>query len=177
MARKGRGQQVSKTELAEFFGTSSTTVEHWIRVGCPYVQRGGRGKQWIFSTAEVHDWRLDRLREETSGKGTVDEKTLKNRKLAADVERAELELAKSRGEVAPLWQVQKAMAKAFAEVRANMRTIPSRVVSSLIGETDEVRFKAVLLDEIDQALEAMANADLVDDDDLAPEDDDEDLDE
>lgn len=166
MARKGRGQEVSKTELAEFFGVSATTVEHWIRVGCPFIQRGGKGKAWKFSTADVHDWRLDRLREEHAGSAPADEKELKNRKLAAETAKAELELAKAKGEVAPLDQVQRGMAKAFAEVKANMRNVPGRVVTLLIGETDEVRFKSVLLAEIDQALEALADASLVDDDDL-----------
>ena len=173
MGRRGRGQEVSKTELAEFFGVSATTVEHWIRVGCPFVQRGAKGKAWIFSTAEVYDWRLDRMRQEVTGSAPADEAELKKRKLAAETSKAELELAKARDEVAPLHQVQRAMAKAFAEVKAGMRNVPGRVVSMLIGETDETRFKAVLLAEIDQVLEALADASLVDEEDL---DDDLDLD-
>jgi len=166
MARKGRGQTVSKTELAEMFGVSATTVEHWIRVGCPFIQRGGKGKAWQFSTADVYEWRLDRLREEQSGSAPADEKELKTRKLAAETAKSELELAKAKGEVAPLDQIERAMAKAFAEVKANMRNVPGRVVTLLIGETDETRFKSVLLAEIDQALEALADANLVDDEDL-----------
>lgn len=171
MARKGRGQEVSKTELAEFFGVSATTIEHWIRVGCPFIQRGAKGKAWIFSTADVYDWRLDRLREEQTGKAPTDERELKSRKLAAETAKAELELAKARGEVAPLDQVQRAMVKAFAEVKANMRNVPSRVTSLLIGETDETRFKSVLAAEIDQALETLADSSLVDEEDLDPDED------
>jgi phage terminase Nu1 subunit (DNA packaging protein) len=51
-----------------------------------------------------------------------------------------------------------------------MRNLPSRTVSLLIGETDERRYKRVLLEEIDQILEVLAKADL-----LAIDDDDPDL--
>lgn len=169
MSRVGKGKQVSKTELAEFFGVSATSVEHWIRVGCPIVQRGGKGKAWIFSTADIYDWRLDRMREEMSGKAPADEAELKRRLAIAKTEAAELELAKARSEVAPVEQFTRAWIKAFAEIRANMRNIPSRVVTQLIGETDETRFKSVLAGEIDQALEACANVDLIDESDLIDE--------
>lgn len=171
MPRQGRGNEVSKTELAEFFGVSATTVEHWIRVGCPFIQRGGKGKAWLFSTADVYDWRLDRMREELAGKAPADETELKRRLSTAKTEAAELELAKARGDVAPIEQMTKAWIKAFAEIRANMRNIPSRAVAQLIGETDESRFKTVLLAEIDQALESCANVDLVDDSDLELDED------
>lgn len=55
---------------------------------------------------------------------------------------------KARGEVAPLEQVERTVNKAFSEVRANLRNLPSRVVSQSISETDELRFKAVLREEI-----------------------------
>lgn len=171
MARQGKGQIVSKTELAEFYGVSATTIEHWIRVGCPFITRGGKGLAWSFSTADVYNWRLDRMREEMTGKGGADEAELKRRLALAKTETAELELAKARAEVAPVDQYAKAWIKAFAEIRANMRNIPGRVVTQLIGETDETRFKSVLLAEIDQALEGCASIDLISEEDLQIDED------
>jgi hypothetical protein len=40
----------------------------------------------------------------------------------------------------------------------------------LLGETDETSFKAVLLEEIDHALEALADSDLINETDLDRED-------
>ena len=171
MARKGKGKEVSKTELAESFGVSATTVEHWIRVGCPYRQRGAKGKAWIFSTSDVYEWRLNRVREENTGTDQAGEQELKRRKLAAETAKAELELAKLRQEVAPIDQMQRAMSMAFAEVKANMRNVPNRVVTLLIGESNETRFKKVLLEEIDQALEALADSVLVEEEDLVGSED------
>lgn len=148
------------------FGVSATTVEHWIRVGCPFIQRGAKGRAWQFSTADVYDWRLDRLREEHAGKAPQSEAELKLRKLAAETSKAELELAKAMGLVAPVDEMERAITAAFAEFRANVRNVPGRVVKLLIGETDEKRFKRVLGEEIDQTLEALSTVRLLDESDV-----------
>lgn len=160
MAAKGKGQVCNRGEVAEFFGVTPPTVDGWVRAGCPIVSKGQRGVSSQFNTAEVANWLRMKAREEGSGTALADESELKRRKLSAETAMAELELAKARGQVAPLDQVERMVSRAFAEVRAGLRNIPSRVVSSLIGETNERQFKRVLLEEIDQALEALANADL-----------------
>jgi phage terminase Nu1 subunit (DNA packaging protein) len=86
------------------------------------------------------------------------------------MQQAELDLAKAKGLVAPLDQIERNLARVFAEVRANMRNLPGVVVSQLIGETDERKFKQVMLREIDQVLEVLADADLT----AEPEDGEED---
>lgn len=73
-------------------------------------------------------------------------------------------------QVAPLEQVEKTLARVFAEVRANLRTIPGRTVALLLGETDERRYKRVLLQEIDQTLENLASLDLTQEDTDSDED-------
>jgi phage terminase Nu1 subunit (DNA packaging protein) len=64
----------------------------------------------------------------------ADERELKRRKLAAETAKVELELAKARGEVVPLRQLERALANTFAEVKTNLRSIPSRVATAIIGE-------------------------------------------
>lgn len=166
MAYKGKGTIVNRAGLADVFGAATPTVDTWVRRGCPFVQRGGRGKEWQFNTAAVSEWLRDQAREEVGGTVFADESELKRRKLAAETSLAELELAKAKGAVAPLEEVEREVANAFATVKANMRNIPGRVVTLLIGETEERRFKTVLLAEIDQALEALADADLAGVDDV-----------
>lgn len=160
--RKGRGNEVSRTQLAEAMGVALPTVDHWVRAGCPFVERGGRGKQWRFNTAEVIAWRIDKIREEAAGTDLAGETELRRRKLAAETAQAELNLAIAKGAVAPLEQIERAVGRAFAEVKASLRNVPSRASRLLIGETDEARFKRVLLAEIDQALEALADGVLID---------------
>lgn len=34
------------------------TLDAWIRRGCPYVERGGRGVSWVFDLLDVARWRF-----------------------------------------------------------------------------------------------------------------------
>jgi phage terminase Nu1 subunit (DNA packaging protein) len=160
MSAKGKGQLVNRSGVADMFGVALTTVDTWVRAGCPVVQRGSRGIEWQFNTADVVRWREDERAKQAAGAAPQDEDELRKRRLVAETLTAELVLAKARGEVAPIDQVERMMARAFAAVRASMRNIPGRVVTSIVGETNERRIKQVLKDEIDQALESLANADL-----------------
>jgi phage terminase Nu1 subunit (DNA packaging protein) len=172
---KTRGRVVNRTELAEINGVSLPTIESWVRRGCPVVQRGGRGRAWQFNTAEVRSWREDDIRAESSQATNATKEQLLLRKLAAETEQAELDLAKSKDEVVPVEQLERAMVKAFGEVRAGMRNVvPGRAASRLLGETDETNFKAVLLEEIDHALEALADSDLINETDLDREEEEDD---
>lgn len=74
----------------------------------------------------------------------------------AQREREELELALARKEVAPVKDFERAQSRAFAQIRANVMNVPQRVVLSLLGETDESRFKSALRRELVSALEQSA---------------------
>lgn len=169
MPRKYRGQTVGKREIAEIFGVADTTVDQWIRRGCPILQRGAKGIQWQINTADVAEWLKQRAVEDVSGDTLADESELKRRKLAAETAKAELELAKVKGEVVPLRQLERALSNTFAEVKTNMRNVPGRVATSLIGETAEIRIKDVILAEIDLALDALNEFDLDEDESAAEE--------
>ncbi|MGQ7247212.1 helix-turn-helix domain-containing protein [Halomonas sp. V046] len=171
MAFKGKGREVNREELAETFGVSLNTISSWVRNGCPFDQKGRQGKPWKFNTRDVSEWLRDQARMEAAGEAPLDEYDLKLRKLAAETAQAELELAAARKQVAPIEEFERARALENATVRANVMNVPSRVVSQLIGETDEGRFKQILAAELIQALEAAADADIElgegDDDDSA----------
>ena len=122
------------------------------------MARGGRGKEWQFDNSEVTTWRIDRKVAEATGTERADEEELRRRKLAAETELAELELAKARGDVVGVAQIERNLSVLFAEVRTNLRNVPDRVVSSLIGMTDEREFKSGLLREIDLVLAALSES-------------------
>lgn len=166
---KGRGNKVNRTELAATFGVSLPTVDQWVRDGCPFDQRGaGKGKPWVFDTADVAAWREARARDDGTDDEGADLKRhadrLKARKLMAEAGLAELELAQKMGLVAPVAEFERAQAKVFAVIQQNVMNVVSRAALSLVGETDEVRFKEVLRRELADALEKAAGADIEDDD-------------
>jgi len=165
--KAARGQILNRTQLSDVFGVSMPTIDDWVRKGCPVVSRGGRGREWQFNSAEVRGWRDDDIRTERDGTRNATVEELKRRKLEAETETAELDLAKAKHLVVPVEQYERALSKAFGEVRAGVRNVvPGRAARRLLGEADETRIKAVLLEEIDQALEVLADADLINEEDL-----------
>ena len=51
-----KGKQVTRQALADVFGVSLPTIDAWVRKGCPFVEKGGRGQEWQFNTAQVSKW-------------------------------------------------------------------------------------------------------------------------
>ncbi len=171
MAGKNGGQIVNRGQLAALFGVSLPTVDNWVRAACPVVTRGGRGVEWEFNTADLFEWRRQKAVQDATGEGPSDDAQLDRRKKHADVQRAELDLLKVKGLVAPIAEFERAQAKVFAELQVNILAVPQRMVTQLLGETNETRFKAVLRAELVQALEATATASItLDDEDDADED-------
>jgi len=171
---KQPGKRVNRSGLAETFGVVTITVDSWVKKGCPFIERGGRGREWVFDTADIARWLRDQAMAEAgaddAGLEEIDKRTRR-----AKMHQAELELAKAQGAVAPIRDFERAMAAMCAQVQANCLNIPQRVVTQLLGETDEARFKSVLRAEIVLALEATRSADLVLEEDSAstdPTDDD-----
>ncbi len=76
----------------------------------------------------------------------------RKRLVKAQADRAELELAKEKGEVAPLAEIERGWAKTMALIQARMLQVPSRAAVQIIRETDEGRIKSVLTSEIRQVL-------------------------
>lgn len=143
---------VTDAELAELAGVSARRIRQLTETG--RLTRADRNK---YQLSEV----FSALVEEMAGGDKAAELTAARvRKLNADADRAELELAKARGEVAPVQQMQDAMTARCVIIRANMMILPGRVVSQLIGETDERRFKSVLREEIKEVLRAAATAEI-----------------
>jgi phage terminase Nu1 subunit (DNA packaging protein) len=159
---KGKGNKVNRSGLAAVFGVSLPTVDAWVRAGCPFDQRGGvGGQQWEFDTADVARWREQRAADDAGGADVADEVALKKRRLKAETLAAELDLLERRNLVAPLEQMERVLTRAMAEVQSNLRgNLIARCASQLIGETDERKFKAVMLAEVDAVLESLADLDL-----------------
>ena len=149
--------QVNRAELADILGCSLPTITSKVQRGMPYLQRGQRGKEWTFDTADVFNWEKDQAIKDTVGDFTaVSEDEMKMRKLAAETGKGESELAKARGELAPLHDIEIAWRDSVLEFKARIRLLPSRVAGQMVGLDNETEIKAVLLDEVDQSLTVLS---------------------
>lgn len=56
-------RRVSRIGLAKAFGYTVAEIDKMVELGCPYIKRAAsKGDEWIFDTADVHNWVLDRIR-------------------------------------------------------------------------------------------------------------------
>ncbi|MGS4945536.1 terminase small subunit [Meridianimarinicoccus sp. RP-17] len=149
--------------MADYLGIAMPTLDEWVRRGCPVRERGGRGKQWKFNSADVIRWREQDIREEraalSANDHSIDE--LKKRKLAAEAELAELDAAERRGEVIPADQVERGWMLISGEVRATLLgAFPPRLARRLIGVDGETAIKRIVIEEVELALQVLADADI-----------------
>lgn len=150
---------VDAQQLADIYGVTKNNVYLWIKEGCPVQALGEKGKsKYEFNTRDVFKWREKRaIKMATLSNDQITKEEAQRRKLSAEAALSELELAKKKGEVAEIEEVERTMSSQFAEVRSSLRKVPERCVIRLLGETDEARVKEVILSEIDSALELLAN--------------------
>lgn len=167
------GVKLNRSGLAEHMGISLPTVDRWVKDGMPVVTRGARGVEWVFDLSDVIRWHVDRKVEAASGE-VNDLQEIEKRTAKAKMESAELDLAKKRGEVAPIAEFERAQAGLMAAIRQNIMNVPRRAVLQLLGETDEATFKQKLRAELTLALDQAAAADLTPPEDEDETDDDDD---
>lgn len=157
--------KVNRAELAEILGVSLPTITSKVNKGMPYVQKGQRGKEWTFDTAEVFAWEKNQAIASAVGDlESVQEEELRRRKLAAETTIVEIEAAKKRGEVATIDEIERVWRDAILELKARIRLLPSRVAGRLVGLSDETEIKSVLLDEVDQSLTVLSEYSVEDED-------------
>jgi phage terminase Nu1 subunit (DNA packaging protein) len=159
---------LGRTQLAAALGVNAVTIDAWVREGCPFKTKGSRGVSWEFVLPDVVHWQNDRIKRQAIGDGPTDLETARQRKLAAEAELAELELAKAKADVGLISEFESAMAKRYSVIRVNVMNVPQRAVLQLLGCTDESEFKDKLRKELVLALETAAQESLD-----GPEEDDE----
>lgn len=159
-------------QLAQYFGVSRQTVHVWLKEGMPLKKRGAPGRAHQFETSEVIRWYKDKAVKAATADGDSDLMNIeeaKRRKIAAEAGIVEINLAKARGEVVPLEEVERELANKFAQFRSRIRKVPERCVLRVIGEKNQSKIKSEILDEIDQCLEELSLEDLLPDDDAVVE--------
>ena len=134
------------------------TLKGWFKQGCPVVQRGNQHAEWQIAIGDVLSWREEQAVINGIGDtSTADADELKKRKLAAETTLVEIEVAKAKGEVAYIDDVAKELFARTLAAKTRMRNVATRVVSQIIGETNESKIKDIITDEIDYALSELSN--------------------
>jgi len=49
-------KHLTRAGLAGHFAISLPTVDSWVRRGCPVIEKGGKGKEYVFGLTSVEAW-------------------------------------------------------------------------------------------------------------------------
>lgn len=142
------------TEIAVMAGVTPQTVRNWVTAGLPHqagARRGG-GQEVRISIKDLLAWQVGRALEKAGG-GLADQtEELKRRRMAAEVTRAELELAKETGQVVEIAAVAEVVGQQLDRVRARLIAIPSKAAPLVAPETEVRACQATIQAEVDEAL-------------------------
>lgn len=152
------GQNFSLSELSALLGVHRNTLSTWVKRGCPHLQKAdrSRGQEWQFDLAAVVRWREDQAVAAALGDTTqIDDKEARRRKLAAEAALTELELAKEQGKVVEIDQVARVVGEEYANCRARLLAIPSKL-APLLDATPGINAKRDLIEQaITEALDEL----------------------
>lgn len=117
-------RKANKALLAEWFGVSIATVDAWVRRGCPSVQRGEKGRPWIFDLKEVAAWRFgvyERGQPDGFDPGRMDPK---DRLDYYRSERERLKMEQETGDLIPAVEVERVAAEVLKSIAQTLDTLP-----------------------------------------------------
>lgn len=168
--------EVGLYEAATILGRTPTTLKAWFGKGCPVMQRGGgKGLKWRICPADVIAWRESIVAQNALGDTkTLDIEEARRRKTAAEAGLVELELAKQKREVIELDEIAQAIAEDYANCRAKLLALPTKLAPQLSGVEEVAAMEAIIAMAIHEALEELVSdgaysAEPFTDDDEEPE--------
>jgi|SRR5580704_6377081 phage terminase Nu1 subunit (DNA packaging protein) len=164
---------LTAVQVAELLGVTDRAVRKWVKTkGLPCIAGSG---VMTFAWPSVRQWWTDVARAGggtggTSGKkAATDEQTAPpetyeealSRKTRAEADLKELQLAKERGQVASIADVERVISAATIVTRTQILAVPSRLASRLLGMDDYKRVVTILESEMRQLLTNLATIDAV----------------
>lgn len=153
MPRKYTGKLASKRDIAEIFGVSEPTVDHWIVKGLPVIEQGYKGVKWTFNTADCVKWRMDQIRQEYEKTNEViDYATARARKMQADADLADLELSRQRNEVISIDALEEQLTNILSTVKAQVGALPHKLGHRFQSMRSARNIENMLKAELEQAL-------------------------
>jgi phage terminase Nu1 subunit (DNA packaging protein) len=126
-------KRLSGAQIAALFGVGRSTVTEWNGQGCPSQPNPKTGAP-TYLPSDVYRWRLAQAESATTPQ-ELDKEAEQVRKLKAEADRVELEVAKVRGELLPAAAFEQALADEHDEVRAALVSLPSRFARLVVERT------------------------------------------
>ncbi len=131
------------------------SVQEWVEKG--YFPRSDfRGLYHLMNVIGGVYWKQRELINKKKGIEGEELDSLEVREQRAKTEKAEIEVARLRGELIPTDAAKAEMFNAARRTRDSIENIPPRIAALLASETDEHKIKEMLSHELKQALEGLS---------------------
>lgn len=122
-------KEVTQKELAEILGLSTRQIRNLEAVGLPHRAEGNRK---LYPLPEAVIWHRERAVESALADAqSSDYEEAKAREMMARAEKAELEVAKMRGELIHIDDLERLHSTPLAQMRARLLALSGRIVSAL----------------------------------------------
>lgn len=151
--------RVNMSELASVFGVSTQAVQAWVRRGCPFVEKGGAGKAYVFETADVITWRRE-IEMQATGDGDDDSITLeqaRKRRELAQARLSEIDLAKRRSELVEIEAVAEIVSEDYTRVRARLLALPPKCAPLIHKAETVTEIREILDGSVREALAELSS--------------------
>ena len=145
------GKLVNLRELSEIVGRSERVLIEYAEEGLPCRERGGDGKPSAYDTAEVVAWMIGQATARRDATVEVERRRL----IAAQATRAELELARRRGDLVDLAEFRAGAIRAGREITDALLGIAPRI-SRVIDPQDPDRAHGLLDTELRRCIASIA---------------------
>jgi terminase small subunit / prophage DNA-packing protein len=118
------GMTLNRSAVAEVFGVQVTTVDIWVRAGCPHWRQG---RNVLFDSAAVSKWRIARaLSDDPTPEDGPTLGDARRRHEAAKARLVEIELADRMKEVAPVDVLTRVIRQELGHVTDKLLALPER---------------------------------------------------
>ncbi|MBQ0719119.1 MAG: DUF1441 family protein [Gammaproteobacteria bacterium] len=145
----------NKAGAAEFFDVDPSTLDRWLRKGCPFVQKGSRGKSWKIDLNAVAEWHYG---SDTQG-GDVNPESLppSERKAWFESEAKRRDLQVRDRELIAADEIEPAILTAFSQFAQNTQSVGDMLerrhgISAEVAEIVE----GALLNYLDELVDVLS---------------------
>lgn len=143
---------LNKAEVAALLCVSQPRIIDWVNhYGMPCRQKGRKGVEWQFVHDDVMFWYTTHIRD----KGKESKNDAQLRKAQADATLAELQVQQKLGELVPIDDIAKIVADEYANVRARLLSIPTKLAPALYTVDDLMETQAILEQGMDDVLKEL----------------------
>lgn len=161
-------EEKSKAVFCDLMGVSASQLERLFQQGLPHHKRGKRvyvawpeGRHWY------HAYLTDKGKRQAAPENVNE---ARRRIVLAEAEQAEIELARTRGDLMTVSEFERLISDAYARVRARLLNLPPRLAGVVVGAATKPEAQARIEPLVLEVLAELHGANDVPDPESEPDD-------